>query len=553
MIKILISTLLLATNALATLRYVDSSAPAGGDGSSWAKAWQSLTQIGSLAPGDTVYISGGSTSKTYNMGEWFPKSGTDGNRITYQIGQEAGHNGKVIFSRSGSASQWIWGTPQSTPIHDINLDFSVNGEIRGKVQGYPSAINANGTASVKSQRWLIKGIEFDAQIRMDDANKIEISHCRWILVDDIDRCIVNMGRNDVSGFGSNSVHHSEFNLYYQRGSNSIGGNGSDGIANTGSIDIYNNRFIGVYKTQVVGNQHMDAIQTDGRYIRIYNNYFENMANYCIYAETFSSSGLREWQIFNNVFNYADSALTGQPTQAIAVGAHGPGTWTNWYIFSNTFRGGAQALAFGQNGQTNQFPGCYLKNNLTMQGTGGLNVWGGSVPNSSNNVLNVASNYFVNSGAGNFRLTSSATNAIDKGNSTGLTAISTKDADGRERGTTWDVGAYELSGTIVGPTPTPTPTPVPTPTPTPQPTPTPTPPATPTPTPVPTPSPTPTPQPSPSPSPTPTPPLSIGDVQGLQELLDNKADKPHVHEMGPSQIPKGVEESQQPNESPPDDL
>jgi len=50
--------------ANATDWYVDNTASGANTGTSWTDAWQSFTDIswGSIAPGDTVYISGGTSN-----------------------------------------------------------------------------------------------------------------------------------------------------------------------------------------------------------------------------------------------------------------------------------------------------------------------------------------------------------------------------------------------------------------------------------------------------------------------------------------------------------
>ena len=76
-------------------------------GTSWANAWRTFANIawGSVAGGDCLYISGGSTSKTYSSALAVGSSGTsDSNRVRVLSGQDAGHNGVVILNGGLSLS-----------------------------------------------------------------------------------------------------------------------------------------------------------------------------------------------------------------------------------------------------------------------------------------------------------------------------------------------------------------------------------------------------------------------------------------------------------------
>ena len=79
--------------------YVDNSMSASGSGASWSSAWKNFSDIkwSSVKAGDTIYISGGSSGKTYKETLSVGTSGSSGLPVTITKGVDAGHNGQVII------------------------------------------------------------------------------------------------------------------------------------------------------------------------------------------------------------------------------------------------------------------------------------------------------------------------------------------------------------------------------------------------------------------------------------------------------------------------
>ena len=466
--------LLLATsNALAVIRYVDSTAPAGGNGLSWATAWRGHNEIAGVGAGDTVYVSGGTSEKVYSMGSFTAcPNGTAGSPFTLAIGKEAAHNGLAIFRNSTGSIEWLRNR------NHVTIDGrGPNNEPRFQVENYNLALYMD--AGVTGIRFL--GVNCpESQVRMLNSKIVEIGWCVFGGNHKIDGGPpwiwgIGQGSGDLGYGNGSSIHDNTVWLFYLHGVDAEGDNGDDAIRDIGNCDVYNNRFISRLTTGFAGDNHQDAIQTQGRYIRIFNNYFENLANYMIFYESFGGGTKRDVQIFNNVFNYSDPMLTRQPSQAIAIGGHNSGTrYENFHVFNNTFRGGAQSIAFGDNNGVIAST-CHIVNNLRGPGAGAINNKGSVQGVVGNNVTVTSDNSFANIGTGDFRL-ESASEAIDKGTNTFVDTVTQTDADGvrRPQGVAWDIGAHEFTGSTPTPEPTPTPLPESTPTPTQTPNPTPTP-------------------------------------------------------------------------------
>ena len=79
--------------------FVDNAATGTNAGTSWANAWESFSAIvwASVSAGDTIYISGGSVSKTYTAALTIGKSGGTGTPITITRGIDSGHTGTPII------------------------------------------------------------------------------------------------------------------------------------------------------------------------------------------------------------------------------------------------------------------------------------------------------------------------------------------------------------------------------------------------------------------------------------------------------------------------
>ena len=339
--------------------YIDNARPGGGDGRSWASAWNSVGAVSNLKPGDVCYISGGSTSKTYNIGNGIAlPSGTSGNPVTLSASNDAGHTGMVVFQGDNSTnSTTFW------PANWVTINGRVGGTNRFRAQGswtlWAGAVTQQMITGVR-----LLGINARPHINVWDSRQTEIG---WIVFDlanapretGLIRCV---GRTDnTNAFGANSIHDCYMPLYYNVTSNPDGaGSAQDAIKDCSRVDIYNNTIIGFATTNPTSGDHQDGIQMSPHYTRIFNNSFTNMANAMIFLQMGSSS-INSVHIYNNVFNYSDPNLKTLP--AVDIGAGGTFTYNDVLVANNTFHRAGQSIKLGYEQQTSVFNNTRVSNNL----------------------------------------------------------------------------------------------------------------------------------------------------------------------------------------------
>jgi hypothetical protein len=432
--------------ALATNYYVDSSVVSSGNGQSWATAWKNISNITGLYPGDSVYFSGGPSGgagQTYTTNDWNPSGGSSAASITFAVGQDSSHNGMVTFSRAGSSNTnaFLYGNVRYVTING-NVGGSQHMTVSSNFDNLMYGYSASGHSMINLK---LLYLNFNSQTRYD-GDGIEMAHCIGIAplhVDDEDSFIY--GGATVDGWGRNSFHDNYLQVWRRRD----GGRGWDCFKWTASSDVYNNVIISSYNASYNGVQHDDGMQTNGQYMRVYNNWFEGFISYPIYNEMMSNTA--HWRIYNNVINsqVADAAqIDWGAFQAMALGADTSLTISDYIVANNTVIGysGNLGIHFNTGHAATVGGGCYLVNNLFYD-TGSTIYYNGNPTVSNNSDGGTSGRNFVNIGAyptGDYHLTASSSAAIDHGINPApsyLTAVYTTDRDGNTRVNPWDIGAY----------------------------------------------------------------------------------------------------------------
>jgi len=396
-VVLIIVSLLLAVSVFpsfvsAASWYVDNARSSGGNGQSWGGAWKSFSSIswGSINPGDTLYISGGSSGKTYSEGLTVGANGAAGAPITITGGKDSGHNGLVTFKNNG-----------------ITVDTRRYITISKMKFGADSQVYITGT-----QGFFYEEATASKFIVVDD-NEFYVTIHGGVFVQTSDNVIIRNSRMTTPTRDSSQTD----GIYSQRNKN----------------NIYENNHIVIYNQDTGG--HDDAIQMyqddstiiRGNYLAQVNEKSGNAQG--LYATTMYGTTV----YYNNVINLGN---TQSNALSFKRNSGGGGTGTIIMIGNTVYAKRPHHALW-----VHDTPNPVVKNNIVYTLSGAGLSLSGSSAEVSNNLVNTDPK-FVSISNNDFRLQSGSP-AI--GGGVNLGSPYNIDKDGNSRGSSWDIGAYEYGG------------------------------------------------------------------------------------------------------------
>lgn len=256
--------------------YLDGALATGSNnGKSWTNAWRSVGAVDwkSIGSDDCLLISGGSTSTTYSSALKVGTDGTNGHPVKILSGQDAGHNGVVIFNgvgidAGGADYVTIDGEGADAASQHIRIANSGGGSVSQAVNPTWRYIELDGGSLSGTygsgglfDHLYLHNISDDAAITFAARNCLAGPTCNDPSITGYDKTILENSHVMVNNSPSNS------------------GAGSDGVQGCPGCTYHANLFEGCPGCGPVnGRQHQDLIQSQAFWTKVYDNVFKDGAD-----------------------------------------------------------------------------------------------------------------------------------------------------------------------------------------------------------------------------------------------------------------------------------
>lgn len=477
----------MAHNAIAASWYVDNLASGSNAGTSWANAWQTFGAInwGSISAGDTLYLSGGSTSKIYYGTLTVGANGTSGNPITISRGVDTGHEGQVIWEMANTNGNAI-----RVEKNFVNITGVSGDAVAGSTNNYGIKIqnllqsggaNAYGVYCNSAQHDIAV---FHVEVSGTNTASSDDNAAGVWLSGGLSNIVVGWvyvhGPYFATASSASKYHATGINVWTLQGagneytngvfafSNCIANLYHDGIRVGGNSTLLNNDV-----RNCNGSAHSDSLLVQsGSNAKIAGN-FVFSTDQAVYLDNLGSDTKSNLWIFNNV-------LIGTNISHIVNIDPENGSYADVKIFNNTVGGtaGAYVIRGDGRGTATTTTGLDVRNNLLIVGA---SIYGVTLSSDTTLASSSALNYnvyqtssgnivfwtdgaaktlaqlqalspareangaygspvFVNSSANDYHLSAADSMAITNG--LDLSAYFTTDKDNSPRTAPWSVGAFE---------------------------------------------------------------------------------------------------------------
>lgn len=493
LLAILIGTCSYAPSASCASWYVDNAGTGTlHNGTSWASAWTSFASVSwsSIHAGDTLYISGGSSSQTYTESWSVGVSGTASAPITITLdASNPSHNGTVIFDYNAD------GDSSTLTAITINQSYvTLTGNVNGA--NHIQLVNLRNTSDSRSSVGIYgssdPGLVIDHVTFVNDNNPIRIDYANGVT---IRNCSITQLRGDAGIAINASTGTWDNNKIY---SNYIepmvlqGTGGPDGIQGSSGISIFGNTIKEVTTSTQTSTQHPDMMQMTGDYLKVYGNDFINVGDSVFDFDAYGNSTPHDIWVYNNTFRIATTIDPYPEYFRMYCSSGDIASITNVKIMNNTFidnNDGASNIRMDNFRGNPTATGDEIKNNIWYNAGRGTSTPAFSIDDSSgftSGSFSIDGNvYYQTSGTTSIRfrgtvstattwvaanephgstgqprfvsyspaninndlhLSGGDTVAVDHGLSLASYFTTDKDGVARPQGAGWDIGAYEYQPT-----------------------------------------------------------------------------------------------------------